>query len=194
MIPTFLAPLLLLAAAHTVHHDACRVAFAIPSNWRADFKPLHDDDSDRACAVGLMPRDWPKVITTSRWDMADLPLRMVIYKPDTPFDDAVDDSGFEHDGERFGIPGGYGSFADAKPVSISPWRGLRADAFSRGFIRDEALLKPDESRVYSSSITTIIVKSPAGRVVAFECPGGTPDEPIDCEGVIVRIVRTLAFR
>jgi len=105
-------------------------------------------------------------------------------------DDALDDMGFEHDGERFGVPGGYGSFGEAEKATYGAFQGLEASGFYRGFIRDETRLRKGESRVCSGEVVTIVLKSPDGRIIGFECDGGTPDEGIDCESVMKRVTRT----
>lgn len=193
---TFAASLLLLAAGHPVHNDACGIAFTLPPGWTARVHPPREPDSetDEACIADLAPRNWSRVVETSRWDPSKVPLTLVIYKAGTAFDDALDDAGFEHDGDRFGIPGGYGSFGVAEPAAMEGWRGQESDTFFRGFIRDESRLRDGESRVFSGDARHLVLQSPAGHIVGFQCNGGTPDEPVDCAPVMRQILRTLTFR
>lgn len=148
------------------------------------------------CDIALRPRGWSLRSKRSRWGAPDPPLDLVVFKAETSYDEALDQMGFETDeGHRgFGVPGGYGSFGTAEPYKAGESAGLAAYSFFRGFINNEKLLKKDESRVFSSDIGHIVLKTPSGRVIAFESQGNTPDEPVDYERVIQMIGRSIVVK
>jgi hypothetical protein len=145
----------------------------------------------------LRPRGWSRRAKSSRWGAPHSPLDLVVFRVDTSYDEALDQMGFETDeesGHGFGVPGGYGSFATAEPYRAGKSTGQAAYTFSRGFITDEKLLKKDESRVFSGEDAHIVLKTPSGRVIAFECPCRTPDEPVNCEPVMQMIGRSIVVK
>jgi len=145
----------------------------------------------------LRPRGWSQRAKRSRWGAPDPPLDLVVFRADTSYDEALDQMWFETDeeyGHGFGVPGGYGSFATAEPYKAGKSAGLAAYSFFRGFIKDEKLLKKNESRVFSSEIGRIVLKTPSGRVIAFQSQGNKPDERLDYESVIQMIGRSIVIR
>jgi hypothetical protein len=91
------------------------------------------------------------------------------------------------------VPGGYGSFATAKPYRVGRWRGKEAEPFFRGFAHDDAHLAEGESRVFSGESPVIVVRGPQRRVLQFDCSGQTPDEHVDYGAAIASILRTVRF-
>ena len=149
------------------------------------------------CDVALRPRGWSQRAKRSRWGAPDPPLELIVFKSDTSYDEALDQMGFETDvggTHGFGVPGGYGSFATAEPYKAGPSTGQAAYSYFRGFINDEKLLRKDESRVFSSDIGHIVLKTSSGRIIAFESEGNTPDEPVDYETVIQMIGRSIVVK
>jgi hypothetical protein len=118
---------------------------------------------------------------------------LFVFSPSTSYEEALDQTGFEESGsgEGLGMNGGYGSFAVAKPYKAGSASGTAAYTFFRGFIEDASLLHDGESGVFSGEIGHVVLKTPSGQPVAFECHGDTPDEEVDCEPVIQMIGRTL---
>jgi hypothetical protein len=173
----------------------CGVTFVLPAKWTATEEVSRDypEETDIQCTVSLRPRGWNA--NKSRWTASDPPIALMIFGAGTSFDDALDGAGFEHEenGTRFGMPGGYGSFAEAEPYAAGGFSGLVVQPFSRGFIRDEATLRGDESRVFGPSFQTLVMKDSSGRIIGFHANGGTPDEPVDADAIIKRIAETLAF-
>lgn len=174
-----------------VHATSCGVTFRLTAGWTDTIQAPDKDSAElRACDIVLRPRHWLTIARKSRWGAPKDPLLLVVFKEGTSMDDALDDMGFEHEDERFGVPGGYGSFGEAEKVTDGPFQGLDAASFFRGFISDEARLRDGESRVWSGEIVRTVLKSPHGRIIGFECNGGTPDEAIDCRSVMKRVTRT----
>ena len=186
-----------IAASKTYRFKECGVDFDLLSNWSVtlDHSETATRDSHLRCAFALRPNGWKKVAKASRWDANETPLWLMVFTPSTSFEEALAASGFEKDTERnrFGVPGGYGSFGEAEPFRTGNRSGLVAFSFFRGFIRDEAKLQQGESRVFSGEVATIVLRGDHSRPFAFECDGGTPDEPVDCPSVIERISATLQF-
>jgi len=145
----------------------------------------------------LRPRGWSQRAKRSRWGAPDPPLDLVVFRSDTSYDEALDQMWFETDeeyGHGFGVPGGYGVFGTAEPYKAGKSTGLAAYSYFRGFIKDEKLLKKNESRVFSSEIGRIVLKTPSGRIIAFQSQGNTPDERLDYEAVIQMIGRSIVIR
>jgi hypothetical protein len=92
------------------------------------------------------------------------------------------------------VPGGYGTLATAETYEAGKSTGQAAYTYFRGFIKDEKLLEKDESRVFSSDIGHIVLKTPSGRVIAFESQGNTPDERVNFEPVIQMIGRSIVLK
>jgi len=183
------------AATRRVEFRTCGVAFTMPASWSAQLRPAKEVDDSMECRIMLRPRGWSQRAKRSRWGASDSPLDLVVFKSDTSYDEALDQMWFETDeGGRFGIPGGYGSFATAEPYKAGKLTGLAAYSFFRGFIKDEKLLKKNESRVFSSEIGRIVLKTPSGRVIAFQSQGNKPDERLDFEAVIQMIGRSIVIR
>jgi hypothetical protein len=185
------------AATRLVAFPSCGVTFTMPESWSAQLSPAKQIDDSMQCDIALRPGGWSQRAKRSRWGAPDPPLHLAVFKPDTSYDEALDQMGFETDGDAnhgFGVPGGYGSFATAEPYKAGTSTGLAAYSFFRGFINDEKLLKKDESRVFSSDIGHIVLKTPSGRVIAFESQGNTPDEPLDYEAVIQMIGRSIVMK
>ena len=86
------------------------------------------------------------------------------------------------------LGGGYGSTETAEPYAGEGYSGLMARTFSRVFARDDV-----EPRAVGHDIEHVVLRGPGGRVIGFHCPGGTPDEPIDCDAVIKQVVHTLVL-
>ena len=192
--------LILLLLAHTGFAGTvrrCGVTFVLPAKWTATEEVSRDypEETDIQCVVALRPWGWTVRARKSRWDASDPPMALMIFGGDTSFEDALDGAGFEHEenSARFGIPGGYGTFSEAEPYAAGRFSGFVVRPFFRGFIRDESTLRENESRVFSGSIETVIMKEPSGRIIAFHAPGGTPDDPIDRDAIIAGIARTLVF-
>jgi len=102
--------------------------------------------------------------------------------------------GFEKDEQgRVGVPGFRSVLDEAEPFEIGALSGVQATPFYRGYIRDESLLRGDESRVYRTTEVHIVAKTPAGRWVGIECDSGTPDNSVHCESVVPRVARSLRF-
>jgi hypothetical protein len=185
------------AGTRSVEFRKCGVAFTIPASWSAQLRPSKQLDDSMQCSIALRPRGWSRRAKRSRWGASDPPLDLIVFKTETSYDEALDQMGFETDeafGHGFGVPGGYGMFATAEPYSAGKFTGQAAYSYFRGFIKDEKLLEKDESRVFSGDIGHIVLKAPTGRVVAFECGGGTPDERVNCEPVIQTIGRSIVLR
>jgi len=183
------------AGTRRVEFRSCGVAFTIPASWSAQLRPAKQIDDSMRCRIALRPHGWSRRAKHSRWDAPDAPLDLVVFRSDTSYDEALDQMWFETDeGGRFGIPGGYGSFATAEPYRAGKSSGQAAYTFFRGFIKDEKLLKKDESRVFSGDIGRIVLKTPSGGVIAFVCEGGTPDDPVNCEPVIQMIGRSITIK
>jgi hypothetical protein len=188
------------AHAETFRSKECGATFMIPSTWTAEVQSPDDtrgaDNDTLSCSIALRPRGWSKKVARSRWGTPDPPLTLLVFKPSTSYEQALEEIGFDEGdeaGRGFGMPGGYGSFATAQPYAAGRLRGHAAYTFFRGFIRDDALLQGEESRVFSGEIGHLVLKTKPGRVVAFECEGGSPDMAVDCEPVIQRIGRSITF-
>jgi hypothetical protein len=185
------------AGTRRVEFRACGVVFTMPASWSARLRPAAEIDDSMQCDMALRPRGWSRRAKHSRWGAPDPPLHLVIFKSNTSYDQALDQMGFETDAggnHGFGVPGGYGSFATAEPYKAGASTGQAAYSYFRGFINDEKLLSKDESRVFSGEIAHIVLKTASGRVIAFECEGGTPDEPLNCEPVMQMIGRSIVFK
>jgi hypothetical protein len=185
------------AGTRTIELRKCGVAFAIPASWSTQLRSAEQIDDSVQCSIALRPRGWSQRARRSRWGASDPPLSLVVFKPETSYDEALDQMGFESDeayGHGFGVPGGYGTFATAEPYKAGDLTGQAAYSYFRGFIKDEKLLEKDESRVFSGDIGHIVLKAPSGRVVAFQCEGSTPDERVNCEPVIQMIGRSIVLR
>jgi hypothetical protein len=175
----------------------CGVTFVLPAKWTATEQVSRDypEDTDIQCVVALRPRGWSARAKKSRWEASDPPIVLMIFGAGTSFDDALDGAGFEHEenSTRFGIPGGYGSFSEAEPYAAGRFSGLVVRPFFRGFIRDESTLHENESRVFSGSIETVVMKDSSERIIAFRSDSGTPDEPIDPDAIVKGIAQSLTF-
>jgi hypothetical protein len=185
------------AAARRVEFRTCGVAFTMPASWSAQLRPAKQVDDSMECRIMLRPRGWSQRAKRSRWGAPDPPLDLVVFRSDTSYDEALDQMWFETDeeyGHGFGVPGGYGVFGTAEPYKAGKSAGLAAYSYFRGFIKDEKLLKKDESRVFSSDIGRIVLKTPSGRIIAFQSQGNTPDERLDYEAVIQMIGRSIVIR
>jgi hypothetical protein len=185
------------ASTRRVEFRSCGVAFTIPASWSAQLVPAEDVDDSVQCEIALRPHGWSKLAKRSRWGAPDPPLGLFVFRPDTSYDEALDQMGFETDeenGHGFGVPGGYGSFATAQPYQAGKSNGQAAFTFFRGFINDDALLKKDESRVYSGEVGHIVLKTPSARVIGFEGEPGTPDEPVDYDPVVQMIARSIVVK
>jgi hypothetical protein len=178
-----------------VRSTTCGAEFFIPRPWSASREGPDAVKSDTAdCHIALRPRGWSERAKHSRWGSPDPPLTLILFSRSKTFDQALEEIGFDNDEERgLGMWGGYGSRAGAAEYKAGPLTGLAASTFFRGFIRDEALLRAEESRVFSGEIGHIVLKTRSGRPIGFVCDGGSPDDEVDCAPVIERIARTIRF-
>jgi hypothetical protein len=183
----------------------CGVTFVLPAKWTAVEKvsPDYPEETDIQCRVALRPEGWSARAKKSRWDSSDPPVWLMIFGAGTSFEDALDSAGFEHEfGEdgvalgdpgRLGIPGRFG-FSEAEPYSAGRFSGLVVRPTFRGFMREGATERENESRLSTGDNETVVMKEPSGRIIGFASDGGTPDEPIDRDAIIAGIARTLVFK
>ncbi len=185
--------------ARVFNDKQCGIVFSIPRSWTARKAPSEESRIEEGevirCSIALRPNGWSKLAKRSRWGAPDPPLVLFVFSSSVSYDQALSEIGFEQDEgrDRFGMSGGYGSFATAQPYQSGGLSGQAAYTFFRGFVRDESLLHGEESRVFSGEIGHMVLKAPSGRFIGFECEGGTPDESVDCESAIDRIARTIRF-
>lgn len=181
---------------------SCGINFGLPAGWTAALEPpdaddrSSDDHSAELCTIDLRPRNWSRIAKKSRWDASDPPLILTVFKAGTTLEKALGEAGFQNDPDDlhgYGVAGGYGSWARAKTYRFRQWRGQEADTFFRGFARDDAHLAEGESRVFSGEQPIIVVRGPAGRMLQFDCGGGTPDEPVNCYAAVEAVLRTAQF-
>jgi hypothetical protein len=192
-----LAAVTATAGTRRVEFRTCGVAFTIPASWSAQLIPGKEIDDSMQCGIALRPRAWSRVAKRSRWQSSDPPLAFFVFKPETSYDEALDQMGFETDeetGHGFGVPGGYGSFATAERYRAGKSTGLAAYSYFRGFIKDEELLEKNESPAFSGDIGHIVLKTPSGRVIGFEGDEGTPDEPVNYKAIIQMIGHSVAIK
>jgi len=181
--------------ANPVKVDAreCGAAFSLPGLWTMEIGSSENRESSIRCQVALRPGGWKEKVKRSRWGASDPPLRLTIFSEATTYETALRLSEFEshEDSGVWGKYGGYAIFAPAEPRVEGGWSGLAAYTFYRGFIREDAKLAADESHAFGAEIAHIVLRRPDGRVIKFECVGGTPDEEVDCDPVIRLIAETL---
>jgi len=185
------------AGTRRVEFRTCGVTFTMPASWSAQLMPAKQIDDSMQCGIALRPRGWAKRARHSRWGAPAVPLSLFVFKTDTTYVEALDQMQFEtneESGRGFGIPGGYDSFAEARPYKAGKLTGLAAYTDYRGFISNDALLHKDESRVFGAETGHVVLRTPSGRSVGFLCETSTPDEPVKCEPVIQMIGRSIAIK
>ena len=173
-------PILLAVTTFTSHE--CGVSFVLPRHWTAQ--------ATDECDVALRPAGWSRIAKKSRWSPSDPPLVLVLFERGMSFDQALEEKDFEPDEGGYAIHRGQGN-AVAEPYVAGQYSGLVARVFSRIFIDDDARVRDDEPRAVGHDIEYVVLKAPGGRVIGFDCPGGSPDEPIDCDAIIRQVLPTL---
>jgi hypothetical protein len=146
----------------------CGIAFDPPLHWTAT--------ATAECDVELRPDRWSETAKASRWHADDPPLTLILFQRGTSFEYALHAQDFD-------------TFGTTEPYTVGDSSGVVARVFSRVFAKDD-----DEPRAAGHDIEHVVLKTPGGRVIAFDCPGGTPDDPIDCDRVIRRVVGTLVLQ
>ena len=192
---TLSAPIL----ASTAHFERkCGVEFSVLPKWQA-IRESRDDQSEYVlCKIAVQPLHWATILKKSRerWDDApNHPLLVFVFTPSTSYEQALDDVGFEEDefGRGLGFESWHGQFVTGEPYTGGGLTGLAAHTVFRGFIRDQSLRRPEESGVFTGGIDHIVLKTPAGRIIGFECAGSTPDARVDCRQVIQLVAESLRF-
>ena len=150
------------------------VAFTLPDRWTAR--------ATEECDVEVRPPRWSAKAKRSRWEMADPPLKLITFDPGTILKQALEAQDFETlSAEQSYAVGGYSGRTAIKPSRLFLRRGARPQ-------------NDDEPTGGLHDIEFYVLKAPGGQVIAFECQGGSPDEPFDCDAAIRGIVATLRLR
>ena len=190
---------LLLATLLTFKSQSCGVSFTLPHGWTAEVEARDKDDSPRElCNIAVRPPRWRAKAKKSRWDIADPPLTITIFKRGTRFESAATDSEFERDEQgKLGFPGFRGVLATAEEYRAGRYTGIVATPFFRGYLREGAKTRiidgEEESNVYSGESEHVLLRV-NGRVVGLNCEGGTPDEHIECDAAIRAVLRRFSLR
>ena len=170
----------------------CGVEFSTLKGWRAETEAPNENKAVQ-CEVGLVPRHWPKP-EKGRWGEPEHPMRIEIFAPKATYDEVLEEMEFyKNEQGEVGVYSFRGMFEKAEPFRVGRLRGVQATPFARGYIKDQSLLRDDESRVYSASSKMIVAKTPEGRWIGVECNYGTPDYGVDCDAAVARFARTLRF-
>ncbi|HEY6136856.1 MAG TPA: hypothetical protein VI670_03745 [Thermoanaerobaculia bacterium] len=183
-----MSPTLIAAVAVTM----CGIHVSVPDGWKASIASNTNTEVVE-CKAEIDPPHWPTP-GKSRWGAPDHPLGIKVFLRKAARDAVFEEMSFFTDEEgEVTVPGFRSVMEKAEPFRMGRLRGFQATPFGRGYIRDESLLRGDESRVYSSSTWLIVAKTREGRWVGIECDGGTPDEVVGCDAAVPLLAKTSRF-
>ena len=152
----------------------CRVAFTLPDHWTAR--------TTWKCDVEVRPPRWSAKVKRSRFLMPDPPLTLFTFERGTSFGQALGARSFD----LWSAVGDY---------TAGEWSGRTGSRPTRIYLRPGVRPRnDDEPTGILKDVYQYVLKGRGGRIIAFECQGGSPDERFDCQGAVRRIVATLRLR